>query len=192
MPKFTDLPIATDSKDNDIVCVADPDANVSKQMTLAVLKAELSNVNFFGGTIAPLVLPLNGDPIQILNTFSKSGGDGIDPVAGTMNIPTTGVFSFRITITGSSDFSTANNDGQWNNILYLRIDDGVGGVTDSKIGSFSSWVQDETSQWSITTTFIGEITGSPTTTVSYGIAVEAGEDADTYVIDGVSIFLEEI
>ncbi len=192
MAKYTDLPIALTSKDNDIVCVVDPDADVSNQMTLAVLRAELAVTNYLGGSVAPLVLPVHGAPIQMLNTFSQSGGVGLDPVAGTMNIPEDGTFSINASLLGLSDFAT-NTEGNWNNRLWMRVDDGVGGIVDHKIGTFSTWVKNNLVEWTISTHFLVQLLGTPTTTISFGVDIfSPDEDAITYTIDGSSFFVEQL
>ena len=191
MPKYTDLPLSTSVKANDIVCFADPDANESKRIELGVLKQELIKVSFLSGTVAPLVLPVNGGAIQILNTFSNSGGNYVDPVAGTIGVPASGTFNAQLAIIGNSLFS-GNTVEIWNNLLFMRVDDGVGGVTNMKIGSFSTFVKNGLVEWQLSTAFIVQLVGSPTTEISFGVAVNADKNADTYIIESTSLFLEQV
>jgi len=191
MPKFTDLPVAVVSKDNDIICIVDPDADVSAQMTVGTLRDEIIVPSYLGGTVAPIPLPINGGAIQFLDTFSKSRGVNSDAAAGTIDIPDSGDYELIVSLNGQSNFAT-NSDGQFNNLLFGRVDDGVGGVTDTIIAAFSSWVKNELVYWTVSGQFLTTIVGSPTTTVSFGVQVIAGEDPVTYIISSSAFFLEKV
>lgn len=126
MSKFTDLPVATASKDNDIVCIVDPDANISAQMTLAVFREQaFSRDILYGAAIQGLLLP-SGGALQQITGYANGipAGGGTDPIAGTITISnnTSGLIKITVFIAITiTDPSNSNNNLE----LYIRKFDGV-------------------------------------------------------------------
>ena len=126
MPKFTDLPVATAAKDNDIVCIVDPDANISKQMTLRAFREHAFRRDIlFGPAIQGLVLPSGGALQQITGYGSAlPASPENDPVAGTMTIA--GNTSGLVKVTMFIELDITNPSNQDNNLeVHLSKFDGA-------------------------------------------------------------------
>lgn len=160
-------------------------------MTLAILKQEILEANFLGGTVAPTGSINQGGGITFLDTFSKSGGVGVNPVAGTIEVPDSGAYQLAATVVIDAILS-GGGASDTTPTLWARVDDGIGGIVDTRISIVPLVGNGGAISFSFTASFLADLVGSLTTLVSFGISVEAGKNMDTVTIISTSFFMEKI
>jgi len=127
MPKFTDLPVATTAKDNDIFSIVDPDANESRQIDLVTLRTQIAGRGIlYGAAVQGLALPSGGALQQITGYASQlpAVDPNLDPLAGTIIISGNTSGFARFSIYANFDLLSPSNADN-NYYLYIRQFDGA-------------------------------------------------------------------